>query len=150
MLPKRFMRHAVAAPSVFAVMWKKRRRALARAAVCVEVRREQLGDVACACDPTCRASIQLKSFLLMTGRFNATSHVLLSSVPAFCHCVAKPSELGVSRPAASGRFVTSCAYVNSTPRRSNSVKSVPISSSVVVSGLSFVLPACAERAGCRC
>ena len=81
-----------------------------------------------------------KSFLLITGRFSPSSHVLFSSVPAFCHCVGKPSDDGVLTFRI-WSFVVEYACVSSTPSRLNSVKSVPSSVSVVVSGLSFVLPA---------
>src|SRR6476620_4880475 len=85
--------------------------------------------------------VQLRSRRLMTGRLRATSHVLLAIVPAFCHCVEKPSVAGVG----TGRiwfFVVELTCVNSTPRRLKSVKSEPNSTSRVVSGLRFGLPAC--------
>ena len=82
-----------------------------------------------------------KSFFVITGRFSATSHVLFCSVPAFCHLLAKPSEDGVGTLRIWLR-VSDCAYVTSTPRRPKSVRSVPNSFSVVVSGLSCELPAC--------
>ena len=84
---------------------------------------------------------QLKSRRLTTGRVAPTSHVLFDSVPAFCHCVVKPSDDTVG----TGRiwfFVSDVACVTSMPSRLKSVKSVPNSFSVVVSGFSFELPAC--------
>src|SRR5215831_19335377 len=84
--------------------------------------------------------LQLKLRRFKTGRLSAASHVWLSSVPAFCHCVEKPSVAAVG----TGRiwlFVVVCACVSSMPSRSNSVKSVPSSISRVVSGLRSGLPA---------
>ena len=83
---------------------------------------------------------QNRVLLLTIGRLTPSSIVLLSSVPAFCHWVEKPSDAAVE----TGRIwsrVTACAYVTSKPTRPNSVKSVPTSSSVVVSGLISRLPA---------
>src|ERR1700755_1355642 len=83
---------------------------------------------------------QLRSAFVMIGRLTPTSHVWLASVPAFCHCVLKPSDDGVF----TGRIwslVTPSACVISTPRRLKSVKSPPNSVSVVVSGLRSLLPA---------
>src|SRR5215831_14505288 len=84
--------------------------------------------------------LQLKLRRFRTGRFTAASHVWLSSVPAFCHCVEKPRVAAVG----TGRiwlFVVVRACVSSMPSRSNSVKSLPSSISRVVSGLRFGLPA---------
>src|SRR5262245_912319 len=83
----------------------------------------------------------------MTGRFAASSQVLLCSVPAFCHCELKPRLPGVG----TGRiwfFVVEFTWVISMPRRSNSVKSEPASISRVVSGLRFGLPAWPSEQTC--
>src|SRR3954470_24730606 len=84
--------------------------------------------------------LQLKSFFSMIGRFRPSSQVWLSSDPAFCHCCAKPSDDGVFTRRIWSR-VRESAFVISTPSRLNSVKSVPNSFSVVVSGRSLELPA---------
>src|SRR5215468_9753754 len=83
---------------------------------------------------------QLRSRRLMIGRFAASSHVLLCSVPAFCHCELKPRLAGVGTGTI-WFFVVEFTWVSSMPSRSNSVKSEPASISRVVSGLRFGLPA---------
>src|SRR5262245_11335994 len=83
---------------------------------------------------------QLRSRRLMTGSVAASSHVLLCSVPAFCHCELKPRLAGVGTGTI-WFFVVEFTCVISMPSRSNSVKSEPPSISRVVSGLSFGLPA---------
>src|SRR5437868_3040962 len=77
----------------------------------------------------------------MTGRVAAASHVVLASVPAFCHWVEKPSVAAVG----TGRIwflVVELTSVSSTLALSTGVKSFPSSACLVVSGLSLEFPAC--------
>src|SRR5919199_3645316 len=84
--------------------------------------------------------LQLRFLRFSTGRLAAASHVLFCSVPAFCHCRENPSDAGVPTRRI-WSLVVPIACVSSRPSRLNRVKSVPNSYSVVVSGLSFELPA---------
>src|SRR4051812_20607306 len=84
--------------------------------------------------------LQLKSRFVITGKFKPSSQVVLLNVPAFCHWFEKPSDAAVGTFRISF-LVVPLTCVSSTPSRFHSVRSVPSSVSVVVSGLRFGLPA---------